>query len=54
MGDESILAELRSLEIETPSWGYGNSGTWASTSTLAWRCAHGLGAGTLTRASCTG
>ena len=27
MGDEPILAELRSLEIETPSWGYGNSGT---------------------------
>ena len=27
MGDEPILAELRNLEIETPSWGYGNSGT---------------------------
>ena len=27
MNDEQILAELRSLEIETPSWGYGNSGT---------------------------
>jgi len=24
---ESIVAELRRLEIETPSWGYGNSGT---------------------------
>ncbi len=27
MNDEQILAELRGLEIETPSWGYGNSGT---------------------------
>jgi L-rhamnose isomerase / sugar isomerase len=27
MDDELILAELRRLEIETPSWGYGNSGT---------------------------
>jgi L-rhamnose isomerase / sugar isomerase len=25
--DESVVAELRRLEIETPSWGYGNSGT---------------------------
>jgi L-rhamnose isomerase / sugar isomerase len=24
---EPVLAELRQLEIETPSWGYGNSGT---------------------------
>jgi len=24
---ESALGELRRLEIETPSWGYGNSGT---------------------------
>jgi L-rhamnose isomerase/sugar isomerase len=24
---EEVLAELRRLEIETPSWGYGNSGT---------------------------
>jgi L-rhamnose isomerase / sugar isomerase len=27
MSDETVLAELRRLEIETPSWGYGNSGT---------------------------
>jgi L-rhamnose isomerase/sugar isomerase len=27
MSDEQLLAELRQLEIETPSWGYGNSGT---------------------------
>jgi hypothetical protein len=27
MSDEPILDELRRLEIETPSWGYGNSGT---------------------------
>jgi L-rhamnose isomerase / sugar isomerase len=27
MTDEPLLAELRRLEIETPSWGYGNSGT---------------------------
>src|SRR5256885_9946505 len=27
MNDERVLAELRRLEIETPSWGYGNSGT---------------------------
>ena len=25
--DETVLAELQRLEIETPSWGYGNSGT---------------------------
>jgi L-rhamnose isomerase/sugar isomerase len=25
--DEGVLEELRRLEIETPSWGYGNSGT---------------------------
>jgi L-rhamnose isomerase / sugar isomerase len=25
--DDNVLAELRRLEIETPSWGYGNSGT---------------------------
>src|ERR687898_1323301 len=25
--DDTVLAELRALEIETPSWGYGNSGT---------------------------
>jgi L-rhamnose isomerase/sugar isomerase len=27
MKDEDVLARLRRLEIETPSWGYGNSGT---------------------------
>jgi L-rhamnose isomerase / sugar isomerase len=27
MTDERVLAELARLEIETPSWGYGNSGT---------------------------
>jgi L-rhamnose isomerase/sugar isomerase len=27
MTDEDVLAELSRLEIETPSWGYGNSGT---------------------------
>jgi L-rhamnose isomerase/sugar isomerase len=27
MSDDEILAELARLEIETPSWGYGNSGT---------------------------
>src|SRR3954452_431870 len=27
MRDEDVLARLRGLEIETPSWGYGNSGT---------------------------
>ena len=27
MTDERVLAGLAKLEIETPSWGYGNSGT---------------------------
>ncbi|MGH3026895.1 MAG: TIM barrel protein, partial [Gaiellaceae bacterium] len=27
MDEDALLATLRSLEIETPSWGYGNSGT---------------------------
>ncbi len=27
MSDDAVLSELRGLEIETPSWGYGNSGT---------------------------
>src|SRR5580765_748643 len=27
MDDDTLLARLRNLEIETPSWGYGNSGT---------------------------
>ncbi len=27
MDDQHVLAALRELEIETPSWGYGNSGT---------------------------
>jgi L-rhamnose isomerase/sugar isomerase len=27
MGDDAVLARLSALEIETPSWGYGNSGT---------------------------
>jgi L-rhamnose isomerase / sugar isomerase len=27
MDESSVLARLRTLEIETPSWGYGNSGT---------------------------
>ncbi len=27
MSEETLLARLRQLEIETPSWGYGNSGT---------------------------
>jgi len=27
MGEQEILGRLRELEIETPSWGYGNSGT---------------------------
>jgi L-rhamnose isomerase / sugar isomerase len=27
MDDDTLLAQLRGLEIETPSWGYGNSGT---------------------------
>ena len=27
MNDEDVLARVRRLEIETPSWGYGNSGT---------------------------
>jgi L-rhamnose isomerase/sugar isomerase len=27
MKDDEVLARLRRLEIETPSWGYGNSGT---------------------------
>jgi L-rhamnose isomerase/sugar isomerase len=27
MTDEAVLAALRELELETPSWGYGNSGT---------------------------
>ncbi len=27
VNEERVLAELRRLEIETPSWGYGNSGT---------------------------
>jgi L-rhamnose isomerase/sugar isomerase len=27
MSEQEILARLRELEVETPSWGYGNSGT---------------------------
>src|SRR4051812_2323728 len=27
MADDVVLSELQALEIETPSWGYGNSGT---------------------------
>ena len=27
MDDREVLARLAALEIETPSWGYGNSGT---------------------------
>ena len=27
MAEEDVLDRLRRLEIETPSWGYGNSGT---------------------------
>jgi L-rhamnose isomerase/sugar isomerase len=27
MGDDTVLTRLAALEIETPSWGYGNSGT---------------------------
>src|SRR6516225_7461026 len=27
MNEASVLARLRGLKIETPSWGYGNSGT---------------------------
>ena len=27
MNEDTALARLRQLEIETPSWGYGNSGT---------------------------
>ena len=27
MTEEAVLAKLAALEIETPSWGYGNSGT---------------------------
>jgi L-rhamnose isomerase/sugar isomerase len=27
MNDDAVLARLAALEIETPSWGYGNSGT---------------------------
>jgi L-rhamnose isomerase/sugar isomerase len=27
MTDQTVLAQLRRLEVETPSWGYGNSGT---------------------------
>jgi L-rhamnose isomerase/sugar isomerase len=27
MSDDAVLAQLAALEIETPSWGYGNSGT---------------------------
>ena len=27
MNDDAVLAKLAALEIETPSWGYGNSGT---------------------------
>src|SRR5438034_683367 len=27
MSDDGLLAKLAALEIETPSWGYGNSGT---------------------------
>ena len=44
MNDEQILAELRGLEIETPSWGYGNSGTRFHVYPVAGRRAHGLGA----------
>ena len=27
MDDHEVLARLAALQIETPSWGYGNSGT---------------------------
>src|SRR5919198_2469642 len=27
MGEDAVLAKLAALRIETPSWGYGNSGT---------------------------
>ena len=42
MDEERILTELRRLEIETPSWGYGNSGTrfhvfpWPGAARTAW------------------
>src|SRR5262245_49347600 len=42
MDDERVLAELRRLLIETPSWGYGNSGTrfhvypWPGAARTAW------------------
>jgi L-rhamnose isomerase/sugar isomerase len=40
--DDGVLDELRRLEIETPSWGYGNSGTrfhvypWAGAARTVW------------------
>jgi L-rhamnose isomerase / sugar isomerase len=42
MSEQRVLAELRRLEIETPSWGYGNSGTrfhvypWPGAARTAW------------------
>src|ERR1700745_1320355 len=42
MSENEILARLRELEIETPSWGYGNSGTrfhvypWPGAARDAW------------------
>jgi L-rhamnose isomerase/sugar isomerase len=42
MSDRDVLARLRRLEIETPSWGYGNSGTrfhvypWPGAARTAW------------------
>jgi L-rhamnose isomerase / sugar isomerase len=42
MSREDVLAALRRLEIETPSWGYGNSGTrfhvypWAGAARTVW------------------
>ncbi len=42
LGLGDVLAELRALEIETPSWGYGNSGTrfhvypWTGAARTVW------------------
>jgi L-rhamnose isomerase / sugar isomerase len=42
MTDDALLARLAALEIETPSWGYGNSGTrfhvypWPSAARTVW------------------
>ncbi len=54
MDEDELLAKLAALEIETPSWGYGNSGTRFHVYPVARRRARPSGSGSTTRRSCTG